>query len=161
MLLPRSGRSKRESCSTRLAPDMFPFIRQRQIVAKPGDIDGSEGHDITLSVGGQEVHFKGQPYLLHFAMLNFLFSRHHPPTACCAPAALNRQAGLYRRDLSADIAVNMLRLLNKASPWVVVLFIVAGAEVYSVGLMGTDRLRLNNEVAGFKFTFVSVFYAVH
>lgn len=104
----------------RLAPDMFPFIRQVQIVAdfakgttarlagaevpkysddevsfselkqriaktlafvrtfKPGDIDGSEGRDLTLSVGGQEMHFKGQPYLLHFAMPNFYF---HATTA--------------------------------------------------------------------------------
>ena len=41
------------------------------------------------------------------------------------------------------------------------------AEAYSVGLMlltryhyGPDRLKLNNEVAGFKFAVVGVFYAV-
>lgn len=41
------------------------------------------------------------------------------------------------------------------------------AEVYGVGLMlatrycyGADRLKLNNEVAGFKFAVVGVFYAV-
>jgi hypothetical protein len=61
----------------------------------------------------------------------------------------------------------MLRLLNEVSPWLLALGIVALAEVYSIGLMllcrrqwGTDRLALNNEVAGFKFAVVGVFYAV-
>ena len=52
----------------------------------------------------------------------------------------------------------MLRLLNEVSPWLLALGIVAIAEAYSIGLMllcrkrwGTDRLALNNEVAGFKF----------
>jgi hypothetical protein len=40
---------------------------------KPPDIDGSEDRDITLAVGGQEMRFKGQPYLLHFALPNFYF----------------------------------------------------------------------------------------
>lgn len=40
---------------------------------KPSDIDGSEDRDITLAVGGQEMRFKGQPYLLHFALPNFYF----------------------------------------------------------------------------------------
>jgi len=40
---------------------------------KPPDIDGSEDRDITLSVGGQEMRFKGQPYLVHFALPNFYF----------------------------------------------------------------------------------------
>jgi uncharacterized protein len=39
----------------------------------PKDIDGSEGRDITLTVGGQEMHFKGEPYLVHFALPNFYF----------------------------------------------------------------------------------------
>jgi hypothetical protein len=34
---------------------------------KPKDIDGSETRDITLTVGGQEMRFKGEPYLVHFA----------------------------------------------------------------------------------------------
>ena len=53
------------------------------------------------------------------------------------------------------------------SPWLLALGIVALAEAYSIGLMllcrkrwGTDRLALNNEVAGFKFAVVGVFYAV-
>ena len=39
----------------------------------PKDIDGSEGRDITLTVGGQDMHFKGEPYLVHFALPNFYF----------------------------------------------------------------------------------------
>jgi hypothetical protein len=45
---------------------------------KPADIDGSEDRDITLSVGGQDMRFKGQPYLVHFALPNFYF---HATTA--------------------------------------------------------------------------------
>jgi hypothetical protein len=104
----------------RLAPDMFPLLKQIQLtsdfakgttsrlagaevpkyadeektfaelkarIAKTvkfvqgfaaKDIDGSEGRDITLSVGGQSVHFKGEPYLVHFALPNFYF---HATTA--------------------------------------------------------------------------------
>jgi hypothetical protein len=104
----------------RLAPDMFPFVRQVQIAAdfakgttarlagaevpkfddnektfaelkariaktvkfvegfKPEAIDGSEGRDITLTVGGQELRFKGEPYLVHFSLPNFYF---HATTA--------------------------------------------------------------------------------
>ena len=40
---------------------------------KPNDIDGSETRDITLIVGGQEMRFKGEPYLVHFALPNFYF----------------------------------------------------------------------------------------
>ena len=63
--------------------------------------------------------------------------------------------------------MNLLLLLNETSPWVVALGLVAVAEVYSIGLMllfrtrmGAERLALNNEVAGFKFAVVGVFYAV-
>jgi Protein of unknown function (DUF4239) len=59
----------------------------------------------------------------------------------------------------------MLRLLNEVSPWLLALGAIA--EAYSIGLMllcrrrwGTERLALNNEVAGFKFAVVGVFYAV-
>jgi len=104
----------------RLAPDMFPLVRQVQIatdfakgttarlagaevpkyaddektfaeikarIAKTvkfvegfsaKDVDGSEGRDITLPVGGQDLHFKGEPYLVHFALPNFYF---HATTA--------------------------------------------------------------------------------
>ena len=45
---------------------------------KPKDIDGSETRDITLTAGDQEMHFKGEPYLVHFALPNFYF---HATTA--------------------------------------------------------------------------------
>jgi hypothetical protein len=104
----------------RLAPDMFPLIRQVQIatdhakgccarlagvdVPKYADdettfadltarnartvefvrgfraeqIDGSEGRDITITAGSRQLQFKGQQYLLHFALPNFYF---HTTTA--------------------------------------------------------------------------------
>ena len=40
---------------------------------KPAQIDGSEGRDITIPIGGKPHHFKGQTYLLHQAMPNFYF----------------------------------------------------------------------------------------
>lgn len=36
-------------------------------------IDGSEAKEIALKVGGQELAFKGLPYLLGFALPNFYF----------------------------------------------------------------------------------------
>ena len=99
----------------RLAPDMFPLVRQVQIASdhakgasarlagidvpkfedveksfddlqqrlvrvtefvksiSPDQIDGSEDWDITLPIGGQSMAFKGQTYLLHFALPNFYF----------------------------------------------------------------------------------------
>ena len=40
----------------------------------PGhEIDGSEERQITLTIGGQATTFRGQPYLLHFALPNFYF----------------------------------------------------------------------------------------
>jgi len=45
---------------------------------KPAQIDGSENREITIPIGGQPQSFKGQPYLLHFALPNFFF---HATTA--------------------------------------------------------------------------------
>ncbi|MGH6919284.1 MAG: DUF1993 domain-containing protein [Geminicoccaceae bacterium] len=45
---------------------------------KPGDIDGSEGRDITITAGSRELRFKGQQYLVSFALPNFYF---HATTA--------------------------------------------------------------------------------
>ena len=45
---------------------------------KPAQIDGSEEREITIPIGGQSLAFKGQPYLLHFALPNFFF---HATTA--------------------------------------------------------------------------------
>lgn len=39
----------------------------------PSQIDGSEQRDITLKAGARELHFKGQPYLVGFALPNFYF----------------------------------------------------------------------------------------
>lgn len=40
---------------------------------QPAQIDGSEQRDITLPIRGNPVEFKGQPYLLDFALPNFYF----------------------------------------------------------------------------------------
>lgn len=42
---------------------------------KPEQIDGSESRDVTLPIGGNPTTFKGQRYLLQFALPNFYF--HH------------------------------------------------------------------------------------
>ena len=61
----------------------------------------------------------------------------------------------------------LLRALNIIPFWAVILGVLAVFELYSVGLMllarwkwGIDRLKLNNEVAGFKFSVIGVLYAV-
>jgi hypothetical protein len=40
---------------------------------KPAQVNGSEERDITLKVGGKDTTFKGQPYLVGFALPNFYF----------------------------------------------------------------------------------------
>ena len=45
---------------------------------KAAQIDGQEARTIEIKVGGQQMSFKGQPYLLHFALPNFFF---HATTA--------------------------------------------------------------------------------
>jgi Na+/melibiose symporter-like transporter len=57
--------------------------------------------------------------------------------------------------------------MHEVPLWAMALIIVLSAEIFSVGLMlltrytyGVSRLSLNNEVAGFKFAVVGVFYAV-
>jgi hypothetical protein len=61
----------------------------------------------------------------------------------------------------------LLHTVHDLPLWITALFLTVGAAVYSIGLMlatraiyGVDRLRLNNEVAGFKFAVIGVFYAV-
>jgi uncharacterized protein len=54
---------------------------------EPGDIDGSEERDITITAGSRELRFKGQQYLAHFALPNFYF---HVTTAY----AILRHCGL-------------------------------------------------------------------
>ena len=87
---------------------------------KPGDIDGSEDRDITLTIGGQEMHFKGRALPFALRTAKFLFSRDHRLRPDARLRCYNRQAGLHRRNLSADLAMNMLRFLNEVSPSVVV-----------------------------------------
>ena len=59
---------------------------------KAKDIDGSEDRDITLKTGGQEMHFKGEPYLVHFALPNFYFHADR----CSASASRGRARGSRR-----------------------------------------------------------------
>ena len=40
---------------------------------KPEQIDGTEGRDVTLKIGPQEMTFKGQQFLIHFSLPNFYF----------------------------------------------------------------------------------------
>ena len=40
---------------------------------KPSQIDGSEERDITIPMGGQTRSFKGENYLVGFALPNFIF----------------------------------------------------------------------------------------
>ena len=40
---------------------------------KADQIDGSEERDITIPIGGKPTTFKGQPYLVNFALPNFYF----------------------------------------------------------------------------------------
>jgi hypothetical protein len=42
------------------------------------DIDGSESRDVSLTVGGQPIKFKGEAYLVHFVLPNVYF---HAATA--------------------------------------------------------------------------------
>lgn len=63
--------------------------------------------------------------------------------------------------------MHLLHLMHDTPLWVTAVLLTAGALVYSIGLMlmtraayGVDRLSFNNEVAGFKFAVIGVFYAV-
>jgi hypothetical protein len=63
--------------------------------------------------------------------------------------------------------MNLLHLMHDTPLWVVAVLLTVGALIDSIGLMlvtrvvyGVDRLSLNNEVAGFKFAVIGVFYAV-
>ena len=61
----------------------------------------------------------------------------------------------------------LLHLIHDTRLWVIALFLTLGATAFSIGLTlttrtiyGVDKLKLNNEVAGFKFAVIGVFYAV-
>src|SRR5262249_1568767 len=57
----------------RLAPAMFPFVRQLQIAADLAKGAAARLADIRLTLGEHTMSFKGQPYLVHFVMPNFYF----------------------------------------------------------------------------------------
>jgi hypothetical protein len=65
---------------------------------KPEQIDGSEKRRVTIRMGGKEVAFEGQPYLIHFALPNFYFH-------CTTTYDILRQAGLglVKRDFIGAI----------------------------------------------------------
>ena len=54
---------------------------------KPEQIDGSEGREITLTIGGNPLKLTGAQYLEHFAMANFYFH-------CTTTYAILRQMGV-------------------------------------------------------------------
>jgi hypothetical protein len=63
--------------------------------------------------------------------------------------------------------MSLLQYMKDVPLSAVVALLIVASVVYSTGLMlwtrfvyGVDRLRLNNEVAGFKFAVIGVFYAV-
>lgn len=63
--------------------------------------------------------------------------------------------------------MSLLAVMHEIPLWVTAIAVTLLAEIYAVGLMlfsrytyGVSRLSLNNEVAGFKFAVVGVFYAV-
>ena len=63
--------------------------------------------------------------------------------------------------------MTLINVMNHVPLWLMGLAVTAAAEIFAIGLMlmtrrisGVERLRANNEVAGFKFAVVGVFYAV-
>ena len=65
---------------------------------KPAQIDGSEGREIVLTVGGNPLKLTGEQYLEHFAMANFYFH-------CTTTHAILRQSGVEigKRDFLGSI----------------------------------------------------------
>lgn len=63
--------------------------------------------------------------------------------------------------------MQLIQMMDRVPLWTVGLVVMILAQAYAVGLMlltravyGVSRLAENNEVAGFKFAVVGVFYAV-
>ena len=63
--------------------------------------------------------------------------------------------------------MHLIELMDRVPLWLVGLIVMIVAQTYAIGLMlltrstfGVSRLAENNEVAGFKFAVVGVFYAV-
>jgi hypothetical protein len=63
--------------------------------------------------------------------------------------------------------MKLIFFVNELPLWLAIFIVVTAAEIFSVGLLllcrsayGVSHLSLNNEVAGFKFAVVGVFYGV-
>ena len=63
--------------------------------------------------------------------------------------------------------MSLMQIMHEVPLWVIAVIVTVLACIYSVGLMlltrsryGLEWLQLNNEVAGFKYAVVGVFYAV-
>ena len=71
---------KFEDSETTLADSKARLQKTLDFIAtlKPEQFDGAETRDITIQLRGTPTIFKGQPYLLHYAMPNFYF---HTTTA--------------------------------------------------------------------------------
>jgi hypothetical protein len=72
--------------------------------------------------------------------------------------------GCFRRKVKL---MGMIKIVDQIPLWVALIAVTGVAILYSVGLMllarylyGRDRLSLNNEVAGFKFAVIGVFYGL-
>ena len=65
---------------------------------KPGQLDGSEERDVTITLAGKPITLKGQPYLVHFVLPNFYFH-------CTAAYAILRHNGveLGKRDFMGSV----------------------------------------------------------
>ena len=65
---------------------------------KADQIDGSEERDVTITVAGKSVAFKGQPYLIQFVLPNFYFH-------CTVTYAILRHNGveLGKRDFMGSV----------------------------------------------------------
>jgi hypothetical protein len=64
----------------------------------PGQIDGSEGREVVLTIAGTPLKLTGEQYLLHFALPNFYFH-------CTTAYAILRQSGVEigKRDFLGGI----------------------------------------------------------
>jgi hypothetical protein len=76
---------------------------------KPGQIDGSEERDVTITLVGKPVTLKGQPYLVHFVLPNFYFH-------CTAAYTILRHNGveLGKRDFMGSVPGLSEQLADRA-----------------------------------------------
>jgi hypothetical protein len=84
-----------------------------------------------------------------------------------SPLSLILVASFGRKATLVAVPMKLLLLVNELPLWLTTLIVVAAAEIFSIGLLlgcraafGLSRLSLNNEVAGFNFAVVGLFYGV-